>query len=216
MRQAQIVQPRWALLTAVVLALTAGPAAAGSVMYVYQAPDGSRLVTNVVVDEPGYRMIHRSPGADGVGAVAAGRAAPHIYRARPAATREYDALIKRAADQFKLDPALIKAVIHAESGFDPKAISRKGAVGLMQLMPQTARLYGVNNTFDPEQNVFGGTRHLKDLLTRYGYDHRLALAAYNAGVQAVARYSGIPPYPETRSYVQKVLLLKNRYESKYW
>jgi soluble lytic murein transglycosylase-like protein len=206
---------RLAILTAVTLACLGGPLPAAATMYVYQAADGSRLVSNVVVHEPGYRLIHRSPGADGVGAVVAGRASPRIHRSR-AATREFDSLIKRAAEAFKLDPALIKAVIHAESGFDPKAISRKGATGLMQLMPQTARQYGVSNSFNPEENVFGGTRHLKDLLLQYDYNHHLALAAYNAGAQAVARYSGIPPYAETQNYVQKVMLLQSRYATKYW
>jgi soluble lytic murein transglycosylase-like protein len=116
----------------------------------------------------------------------------------------YDSLIVRAARAESVDPALVKAVIAAESHFDPKAVSRKGALGLMQLMPQTAEKLGVEDALQPDQNVQGGTRYLRAMLDRYG-DLSHALAAYNAGPTAVDRYRGIPPYRETQAYVLRVL-----------
>jgi soluble lytic murein transglycosylase-like protein len=106
-----------------------------------------------------------------------------------------------------VDPRLVRAVIRIESGGDPSAVSPAGAMGLMQLMPGTARAYGVLNPWDPEQNVAAGARHLSDLLREYNGDVSLALAAYNAGSGAVARYKGIPPYAETGAYVSNVLTL---------
>ena len=111
-----------------------------------------------------------------------------------------------------MDPALIKAVIHAESAFNPRAVSPKGALGLMQLMPGTARMMGVPNAFVPEHNIEGGARYLAQLIKRHGrVDH--ALAAYNAGDVPVQRYNGIPPYAETRNYVRRVLQLKKQYST---
>ena len=108
-----------------------------------------------------------------------------------------------AAEQ-ALPPELIDSVIQVESDYNPYAISPKGARGIMQLIPETARRFGVSNPFDVSQNINGGARYLKYLLNLYKGDTRLALAAYNAGEQAVARYGGVPPYPETRSYVEDV------------
>ncbi len=102
-----------------------------------------------------------------------------------------------------MDPALVEAIIAIESDFNPRAISPKGALGLMQLMPQTASRYGVSNPFDPQENLTGGTRYLKDLLRRFDGDLPRALAAYNAGETAVLMYRDLPPYRETREYVQK-------------
>lgn len=116
----------------------------------------------------------------------------------------YDSLIVRAARAESVDPALVKAVIAAESRFDPRAVSRKGALGLMQLMPDTAEKLGVEDALAPEQNVAGGTRYLRAMLDRYR-DLSHALAAYNAGPTAVDRYRGIPPYRETQAYVLRVL-----------
>lgn len=128
--------------------------------------------------------------------------------------REYEGIIQQASRRFRIDPLLIKAVIKAESDFDHKAISSKGAQGLMQLMPYTADEMDVEDPFDPEENIFGGTRYLSLLLERFKKDKRLALAAYNAGPEKVESYKGIPPYPETRSFVKKVLAYYDRLRSK--
>jgi soluble lytic murein transglycosylase-like protein len=112
--------------------------------------------------------------------------------------------IDKAAARHNVDPNLVRALVKVESNFNPNAVSRKGAMGLMQLMPQTARQLNLTNPFNPEQNVDAGVRHLKQLLESYGGDVRLSLAAYNAGAGAVARSSGIPRYAETRNYVRRI------------
>jgi soluble lytic murein transglycosylase-like protein len=119
-------------------------------------------------------------------------------------------LAARIARKHAVDETLIQAVIEVESRYDAFAVSPRGAMGLMQLMPRTAARFDVRNTFDPIQNVDGGVRYLKELLARYGGQVRLALAAYNAGEDAVDRFGGIPPYPETRQYVVQVLRLLPR------
>lgn len=113
-------------------------------------------------------------------------------------------LIRAAAEKHGVEAQLIASVIAVESNFNPRAVSRKQAQGLMQLMPETAARFAVTNVFDPAQNIEAGTRYLKELLERYGQDLRLALAAYNAGPERVGQYQGVPPYRETRSYVRKV------------
>lgn len=123
----------------------------------------------------------------------------------------YKGLIERIASKHEVDPALIRAVIHAESNFDQRAVSRAGAEGLMQLMPKTQKLLKVGNPFNAGENIDGGTRLLKQLLKKYGNSIRHAAAAYNAGVQAVERYRGVPPYEETQNYVKRVAQLYSRY-----
>jgi soluble lytic murein transglycosylase-like protein len=113
-------------------------------------------------------------------------------------------MVREVAERHSLDPALLKAVVGVESGGNPKAISRKGALGLMQLVPSTAERFGVGNAFDPAQNLEGGASYLRQLLDRYNGDLTKSLAAYNAGEGAVERFGGVPNYPETRAYVQKV------------
>ena len=121
--------------------------------------------------------------------------------------QEIDAAIDQAAARHNVDPSLVRAVIKVESNFNPNAVSRKGAMGLMQLMPQTARRLNVSNPFDPEQNVDAGVRQLKQLMENYGGDVKLTLAAYNAGPGAVARSAGVPRYAETRQYVKRITQL---------
>lgn len=117
---------------------------------------------------------------------------------------ELDQIVQDAAERHDLDPELVKAVISTESGWNSRAISDKGAMGLMQLIPSTAQRFGVGNPFDPAQNIEGGTSYLKTLLDRYNGDLKKSLAAYNAGEHAVDQSGGIPAYPETQRYVQKV------------
>jgi soluble lytic murein transglycosylase-like protein len=120
--------------------------------------------------------------------------------------------VDKAAEALGVDAALVHAVITAESGYNPVAVSRAGAQGLMQLMPATARRYAVKDVFDPEQNIDGGTRYLRDLLDMFDNNVELAVAAYNAGENAVKRYGNrVPPYRETQAYVPKVLRLYNQY-----
>jgi soluble lytic murein transglycosylase-like protein len=126
---------------------------------------------------------------------------------RPFSQRDIDAAIDQAASRHNVDPNLVRAVIKVESNFNPNAVSRKGAMGLMQLMPQTARQLKVANPFDPQQNVDAGVRHLKQLMESYGGDVKLTLAAYNAGQGAVARSAGVPHFAETRNYVKRITQL---------
>jgi soluble lytic murein transglycosylase-like protein len=126
------------------------------------------------------------------------------YRSGPPRVSAFDQIIQSTAHDFGVEPALVKAVIAAESAFDSEAVSRMGAIGLMQLMPDTAAELGVEDPMNPVQNIEGGTRYLREMLDRYG-DMRRALAAYNAGPDAVDRYQGVPPYRETRVYVSRVL-----------
>jgi soluble lytic murein transglycosylase-like protein len=148
-------------------------------------------------DAPAFALLVGGDGAS-VPAVAP---APAGARA-PAAI---DALVTQSAARYGVDPALVRAVIAQESGFDPYATSTTGAQGLMQLMPATAAELGVSDPYDAAQNVDGGTRYLRSLLDRFGGDVRRAVAAYNAGPGAVERYDGVPPYAETRHYVATVL-----------
>ncbi|MFZ1006836.1 MAG: lytic transglycosylase domain-containing protein [Candidatus Sulfotelmatobacter sp.] len=126
------------------------------------------------------------------------------FRGSVASSFDIDAAIEQAAARHNVDPNLVRAVVKVESNFNPNAVSRKGAMGLMQLMPSTARQLNLKNPFDPEQNVDAGVRHLKQLLENYGGDIKLTLAAYNAGAGAVARSSGVPRYAETQNYVRRI------------
>lgn len=124
---------------------------------------------------------------------------------------KYVSAVNQATEQYGVDPALVRAIIHAESAFRPTVKSHKGAVGLMQLMPATAAELGVTDRTDPEQNIHGGVKYLAQLLNQFKGNIELATAAYNAGPGAVSRYGGIPPYAETQAYVERVVILAKRY-----
>lgn len=160
-----------------------------------------------LVDENG--VVHLSDRARGKGwrlIVRNGkRVDPARYQDFERNRRRFTPLIDSTARRFRLDRALVHAVVRAESAYDPRAVSRRGAVGLMQLMPDTARRYGVQDRRNPAQNLHAGVHYLRDLLARF-QDVALALAAYNAGENAVSRYGNrVPPFPETRGYVRRVL-----------
>jgi len=170
------------------IVLCAAPSASGAVRIGLRG--GKRVIYNDGVGSSSREALARSDG---------------WLAARVATPSLYDGLIADAARSSAIDPKLVKSVVLIESAFNPAAVSRKGARGLMQLMPDTAFRYGVRNTFDPAENIAGGARHLAYLLGLYGGDLPRALAAYNAGEAAVARYGGVPPYDETRLYVSKGL-----------
>ena len=197
-----------ALRTVLMLAVAGGilavgaAAGAGTALYRYVDERGVVHFTNVPSDSrysriTALRSLATRSSADFVSPVGT-----------------YDDLIKSASHRYGVPPALVKAVIHAESAFDPRAVSPKGAMGLMQLMPATAQLMGVAQPFHASQNVRGGTRYLRSLHDRYGsWTH--TLAAYNAGPSAVDQYRGVPPYAETRQYVKRVLSYYRRYHGDF-
>lgn len=129
--------------------------------------------------------------------------------------QEYRQQIAQYAQQFSVDPALVQAVIHAESAFNPRAVSSKGAQGLMQLMPATAAELGVVNAMDVDDNIYGGVKYLAQMLRIHQGDARLATAAYNAGPGSVRRYGGVPPFAETQAYIERVAILQRRYRQ-HW
>ena len=175
----------------------------------YARSDGSRLITDHPRVEPGYKLVkvYASEVDDDASYISSPKKRPS------ANSSKYDGLIQRVSDTVILDPALIKSVMHAESAFDAQAVSRKGASGLMQLMPGTAYRYGVTRIFNPQQNVMAGSRYLRDLLQLFDGDMRLALAGYNAGENAVLKYGDVPPYAETQQYVHKVMNLYRQYRN---
>ncbi|OGI67725.1 MAG: hypothetical protein A2W18_15300 [Candidatus Muproteobacteria bacterium RBG_16_60_9] len=196
----------WIKAGLLVLGLT-GANLAQAALFVYELPDGSRVVTDHALNGRHYRLIRVGETARNIGKLAAHQD-PQLFRADPTT---YDRLIRRVAGEHEVDFALVKAVMHVESGFNPYAKSHKGALGLMQLMPTTAQRYGIDDAYDPVNNVVAGVKHLKYLLTMFNHKHKLVLAAYNAGENAVSRYRGIPPYPETQAYVRKVMQYQKQY-----
>ena len=217
----------WALF-AVLLALSAVPCLAGevavlkngfsirherrevvgSITRLYTSADGSSFVDvpteniehfEAAPDLPVFAKANANSGSARVPSVISHSSATNLNE-----------VVNQASGRYHLDPDLVNSVIKAESGFNVRAVSRKGAQGLMQLMPGTASQLGVPNAFDPQANVEGGTRYLRELLERYNFDLVKALAAYNAGPQRVEKFGGVPPYYETRAYVARIVRDFNR------
>jgi soluble lytic murein transglycosylase-like protein len=152
-------------------------------------------------DVSGSRSFVRALGGLAVAVVCIG---PLSFAASKNQQAKYDGLVQNYSEKHGVDPKLVHSIIAAESDYDPGAVSSRGAVGLMQLMPETANVYGVQNAFDPEENISAGVRYLKDLSKAFPDDLDQILAAYNAGPEALKKYSGVPPYPETTRYIHKV------------
>jgi hypothetical protein len=168
----------------------------------FRASSAVRMASGERIFQGGNRASLRLP--------IVGRPRGAMLRSGSLYTEMYSDEIDRASLEHEVDPALVRAVIHAESAFNPYAVSPKGARGLMQLMPSTARMLGVKNSFSPASNIWGGTKYLAQLLRRHRNEAH-AVAAYNAGSEPVNRYNGVPPYSETREYVRRVLSLKKQY-----
>jgi len=131
-------------------------------------------------------------------------------KAKPQLMKKYDKIIETAALKYDIPADLVHSIIQTESNYNSQAISPKGAIGLMQLMPETAKEYGVENIYDPKENIEGGVKYLRDLIKLYNKKTNLVLAAYNAGQEAIKKYKGIPPYPETKNYIEKVMASFNK------
>lgn len=175
--------------------------------YVYKEKDGTRWITDKPLDRKNFTFIER------YGRATATKSCQGVTKKVMAArARRYISDINRYAIEFKVDPQLIKAIITVESCFDKKAISRAGARGLMQLMPATARQYGVLDRFNAQENLRAGIQHFSELLDRFKFSLPHSLAAYNAGSSNVEKYQGIPPFKETQAYVKKVLAYYKRYQ----
>jgi soluble lytic murein transglycosylase len=200
--------PRGAQLCLWIVAATwiaAAPAwAGGRAIYAFTDAKGVTHFTNRPHNDKRYKPVYISDPVS----------APKTPQYKAPRSRVYDPLIGDAAASEGIPPALVKAVIAAESAFDSDAVSRKGAQGLMQLMPATALEMGVSNPLEPAQNVRGGASYLRSMIDRYG-DLGRALAAYNAGPTAVDRYGGIPPFRETQDYVKRVLAYYRRYHGDF-
>jgi soluble lytic murein transglycosylase-like protein len=176
----------------------------GDITRLYVTADGSSFV-----DVPTAEIEHFEAAPDLLASQANAPAKspnltqPAAFPLRP--KTDLNEVVNEASDRYQLDPDLVNSVIKAESGFNARAVSPKGAQGLMQLMPGTASELGVGNVFDPQANVEGGTKYLRELMERYNFDMIKALAAYNAGPQRVEQFGGVPPYYETRAYVARVV-----------
>ena len=182
------------LRATLLIAVLCSAAPAGAESFKLTETDGTVHFTNAPSD-PRYQRMGFTSGTE----------AGFLRLPQGGDTGPYVQEIRAAAERYGVPIKLVSAVIRAESGFNPRAVSPKGARGLMQLMPPTAAALGVRNSFDPRENIDGGVRHLRSLIDRFPNRLPLALAAYNAGEKAVVQYNGIPPYPETQDYVTKVL-----------
>lgn len=204
--------PRYVLASLCLLGFFGICSPAWTNIYAYTAVDGSVSLSNVPADK-GYKVLVTEPKKIAV-TLPLPEAEPGRLPHALTNKARYDRIVEKVARAHGLDGALLHAVISVESRYNPKAVSSKGAVGLMQLMPETAKRYGVSDSFDPAQNLHGGAKCLRALLTRFNNDVSLALAAYNAGENAVIRNGNrIPPYRETRNYVPRVLDYYYQYQA---
>jgi len=193
---------RQAVLSAMAAAWAAMAVPVSADIYSFKDEKGVVHFTNIKGLDPRYKLMRRE---DGGGVSDVGRSM-QVYMPSKEDIEKYAAIVQTAAKAYGVDASLVHAVISAESGYNQYAVSKRGAMGLMQLMPDTARRYGVQNMLDPVENVHGGVRYLRDLLAMFKGRLDLVIAAYNAGENAVVRYGNtIPPYAETRHYVPKVL-----------
>jgi soluble lytic murein transglycosylase-like protein len=187
--------------------LCAGVDQACADIYIFTDENGTANLSNVPAGADYSLLLHMAEPVRQV--------RPSSHTVDPARRNAYAPAIRRAASAYHLDPALLHAVIATESGFDARAVSRKGAMGLMQLMPETADRYGADDPFDADQNIRAGAHHLRDLMQRFHNDLPLVLAAYNSGEANVVKYGDrIPPFSETAAYVPKVIRLYHKYQRK--
>lgn len=191
------------------LALTALARPALADIFTFTDERGVVHFTNIKGLDSRYRLLRREDG----GPVPGSRSVARVALPSAADIARYAGIIETASRAYGVDKNLVHAVITAESGYNPQAVSRTGAQGLMQLMPQTARRYGVHNSMDPVENIHGGVKYLHDLLVMFKGNIELAVAAYNAGENAVIRYGRIPPYAETLGYVPKVLGFYRKFQT---
>ena len=203
---------RWIVGAAVALGLLAQPAMAD--IFTFKDENGVIHFTNIPSSDKRYKLLRKEGGNPAPMALGT-QAGVSNWLPSEALIQRYSPIIETASVAYGVDKALVHAVISAESGYNPYALSRTGAVGLMQLMPQTAKRYGVKNSLDPSDNIHGGVRYLKDLLVMFNGNIELAVAAYNAGENAVIRYGNkIPPYAETVHYVPKVLGFYRKFQTR--
>lgn len=186
----------WRGIIAVLILLGFAASPATGDIYMYRDPDGVMHFTNTP-SSPNYRVYIRTHK-------------PRFYR--PPNVNKYDRIIQEASRRHGVDFCLVKAIIQAESSFNPRAVSKKGARGLMQIMPENFATLNIKDPFDPLQNIMGGTRYFRALYDRYDGKLALSLSAYNAGPTIVDRYQRIPPYPETERYVDKVMRFYRHYK----
>ena len=200
------------LLTALVAAGTVAPAFAD--IYSYKDERGVVHFTNITPSDKRFKMIRREAN-NPAPVMPVSMGAPSVYMPPQATIQRYAGIIEAAAQTHGVDSALVHAVISAESGYNATALSKAGARGLMQLMPATAQRYGVQNIMDPQENIHGGVKYRKDLLRMFSGNMELAVAAYNAGENAVIRYGNkIPPYAETVNYVPKVMDFYRKFQAR--
>lgn len=218
-----IAPPLWkdllcALAITTATAMTTNTVMAGEI-YIYENSRGQKLFSDRKLSKPGFRLIKKQGSSGRMVAITSHKRNNQRRIGIPSPSREpfrvrakkFDHFINWAARSYDLDPALIRAVIRAESAYDHNATSHAGAQGLMQLMPATARSYGVTNSYNPHQNIMGGSKHLRHLIDKHNGNLELVLAEYNAGGVAVKKYNGIPPFKETQDYVKKVIKFYKRY-----